>query len=68
MNKPATTKAQLKRAFAVAAELGMPVAGLRVRPDGITELMFGEALTPAPPAPPVAPGSWEEYDRDHGHG
>lgn len=69
MNKAAVTQAQLKRAFAVAADLGHPVAGLRVRPDGAVDLLFGDPLTaPPPPSPPADDdGSWEAYDREHGH-
>lgn len=67
MNKAAVTQAQLKRAFAVAADLGRSVAGIRVHPDGCADILFGEPLTPpCNPAPAADDGSWEAYDREHG--
>lgn len=67
MNKLAVTQAQLDRALTVAAKRHIPVAGMRVRPDGSVDVLFGEPLT-TPPPPADDDGSWEAHEKRHGHG
>lgn len=52
MNKPAVTKAQLKRAVEAVEALGKTVAGLRINPDGSADvLLTGSGAAPLPSDP-----------------
>jgi hypothetical protein len=64
VNKSAVTQAQMKRAFAVAADLGLAVSALRVNPNGSAELLFGDASpSMSIPVDDADDGTWEAYDR-----
>jgi len=66
VRKPTVTQAQIKRAMKAFEDLGKTVKGLRINPDGSTDLLLTE------PAPAISgdplDAELSEWAKAHGYG